>query len=157
MSAYVVDRETIGYLVDMGLEVARRNIAGSEFIWFHNRSRKILILSNATAVGQMLWDENLASVSYRYPDIKEGGEIPGPIGDDYVFFHASRDWAWRPVQIIKAIDCYEYQACEHPEWEGSSAKAYTESLHRQAARLMVGYDRAEWGSPEPRGNLIPLF
>jgi len=54
---------------------------------------------------------------------------------------------------IKALDCYEYQACEHDEWKTSDVKGWCGLLHRRLLMRIPGfesaYESAEWGCPLP--------
>lgn len=61
-----------------------------------------------------------------------------------------------PVEILKAIDCYEYQACEAPNWDASVAKAFCQWLRKQAIYFLPGYEKAEWGidDPEPTAPTV---
>ena len=44
-----------------------------------------------------------------------------------------------PVKILAAINCYEYQACEHPEWKTSEARDFCEALRDRMIRMLPGY------------------
>ena len=133
MSAYMVDREHIKYLVHAALKwgVIREPARAAEW-------------------AQRLWDENKASILYRYPDCKEDeSRMPGTVGETYDF----GDWPQElppyrdAVQVIKACHCYEYQACEHPGWETSLARQFTLDLVDAACAHLPGYDDAAWGAP----------
>ena len=52
-----------------------------------------------------------------------------------------------PIHLIKSIHCYEYQACEHPEWEDSIAYKVCKGLVGHIIRTMPEYDYANWGEP----------
>jgi hypothetical protein len=91
----------------------------------------------------MLWDENVRSVKYRYHAESEDG-VPAPGGpyeydDDPLIFSQVC-----PVQTLKAICCYEYQTCKHPEWRESEAYAYVQSLKSVAIHALPGFENAEW-------------
>jgi hypothetical protein len=149
MSAYIVNRNHIRYLVESALNIAFRDKSKS-FRWYHNEEFKDLTEENATEVGQMLWDENAASVRYRYPGLKRpGAEMPGPMNENYIYYHqmAGVHYKFDVAQILKAADCYEYQSCEHPDWESSSAHAFIQSLVQRTYPKMDGYEAAEWGAP----------
>lgn len=139
MSAYVVDREHIAYLV-------RAAEAWRIHQYFHN--------GNLSDIGQMLWDENTRSVHYRYPgddlDLPGSGEAP------YLFCMSSRDhWpAYKPVQVLKAIACLRYQSCEHPEFYQSEAERFLSHLQSAATNRLPGYDEAEWGAPERMASTV---
>ena len=85
MSAYIVERNHIRFLVASALYVAGRHHHGDSFRWWHEGHHE-LRLDNATEVGQMLWDECRASVSYRYPS-DDRDDLPGPVNADLVYFH----------------------------------------------------------------------
>ena len=144
MSAYIVGRNHIRFLVEAALHLER----GATFRWWDTESHE-LTGSNGTEVGQMLWVENRASVSYRYPH-DDWKELPGPVNEDHVYFHEGAPFKFSPTpaQILKAADCYSYQTCEHPEWEQSSAHAFIEALIKRAYTLTPGYEEAPWGAPQ---------
>jgi hypothetical protein len=156
MSAYVVDRKHIWFLVDSATHpaIAKGWCGPLSWVWSIDREsgtyeRASLAAADyrrASEVGQMLWSENVASVRHRYPDCGDG-ELPGPIGCNYVYGDHER-LPYRacpePVAVLKACDGYEYQACEHPGWEGSEAHAYIEALRTRAIRALPGYEEAAW-------------
>ena len=155
MSAYIVDRETIQYLMQSGLEAGFRHNKGRRMRWYHDRESYWLDDRNATEVGQMLWEENIKSVAYRYRDTAHLG-LPGPADETtYIYFHedATVGYRWSPAQILKAADCYEHQSCEHPGWESSSAKAFIDVLRKLAWTRVPGYEEAEWGHPQVPGGV----
>ena len=150
MSAYIVDRETIQYLVESGLEAGYQHHRGRGMRWHHDGESHELEDLNATDVGQMLWDENIKSVAYRDQDSAHQG-LPSPADETaFVYFHErpTAAYRWDPAQILKATDCYEYQSCEHPGWEASSANAFIDVLRHLAWTKLPGYNEAEWGHPK---------
>ena len=56
--------------------------------------------------------------------------------------------------IYKALQCYEYQSCEHPTWQKSEAFRMYEAASAFFAREAIhsgmreAYDRAPWGFSE---------
>jgi hypothetical protein len=159
MSAYIVNRETIAALV----EAAARGGAHQHSMgltWIYNRSPggnynrgrlECMDYAEAKRVGQMLWDENVRSVKYRYKDSRREVQenLPGPIDCTYQYGDPKSLTATRhdPVVILKLIDCYSYQACEHPEWEASEAFAFVNALRHKMIGCLQGYDDAPWGLP----------
>ena len=151
MSAYVVDREHIIYLVRaaQALSITRYGMS-----WYHDGQHHELKggdLTEEIRVANMLWQENITSVRYRYPD-DTFDTMPGPIGETYVMDERDLTFFWdafNPIQVIKSCNCYEYQACEHPGWETSEAHCFIDSLKEHAMRSLPGYDDAEWGAPPP--------
>jgi hypothetical protein len=50
------------------------------------------------------------------------------------------------VELLKAIDCYEYQASEYSKYEGSGTQSIVSSLRKSAIAALPGYDAADtWG------------
>lgn len=165
MSAYVVTEAHIHALVQAGLE-ANRRYRSSSFRWTTpNPAAQFgfdvheLRIDNADEVGQMLWRENVASVRYRYPD--DGPEeLPGPNGfnaeaDPYIYRYRPLCEPLTPVETLKAIDCYEYQTCEHPDWRDPAnvAAAFCRALQDAAIGALPGYDEAPWEIAPDRPTL----
>ncbi len=154
MSAFVVSKAHIDYMV-RAATVLRYNHCPLTWIWgiereTGNYERATLPRgddSRELEVGQMLWDENVASVSFRYPDDDGAGDVysmaPPMMGLDP-----------EPVQVLKAIQCYEYQSCEHGGWEASEAKAFCDSLRSRTISGLPGYDDAAWGIAETRTHSV---
>lgn len=152
MSAYMVDREVINYIVSAAIA---HSDSAYGFTWYHDGQLHKLTRCDrdrASEVGQMLWDANLKSIHARYPDtVANPDNIPGVIGETYIYAH-SRDWGagtvhFESVQTIKSVRCLMYQSCEYEGWEGSEAKAFLDALIVAAYSWLPGYDKAEWGAP----------
>lgn len=119
--------------------------------------------ANGTDAGDMMGAlalECFKSVSYRYP--AEDGQpldLPGPIAfkDRPVECPHTLSAYQRltPVQVIKAIHGYIYQACEHPEWEQSEARRLVQQIESCALRVLPGYEEAEWEITEPAPSYRP--
>lgn len=161
MSAYIVNRKHVLYIV--GAAMSRAILPGCHgpFSWVWNRNREAGTYEyerlacndyeKAVEVANMLWQENIKSVSHRYPG-ETTATLPGPVGENHTITIEDichNHWpVFDPVQVIKAIHCYEYQTCEHPEWEQSQAFAFCKHLERAAIDVLPGYEDAEWGAPE---------
>lgn len=147
MSAFTVHPEHIRTLVWAGLQYTR---PGSPMTWpvtdFDNatspetvqssfgRHYRQLTRDTAEVVGQILLDENVRSVNYRYSE-----------DERFVYDHATpASTRWTPVEILSAIDCYEYQACETPEWSTSEAHAICVALRHILVRTLPGYENGPW-------------
>ncbi|HEY1801915.1 MAG TPA: hypothetical protein VGG46_13375 [Terriglobales bacterium] len=150
MSAYIVDRDHILYLVGAAANPSIE--PHGIFRWFHNDKWQELPAHDfhrAAEVANLLWRENIASVSARYPN-ESSATLPGPCRENFVIEPDNfpiRFTLYRPVQVIKACDCYEYQSCEHKTWQTSEAHAFVSALRRTAWHALPGYDQAEWGAP----------
>jgi hypothetical protein len=169
MSAYVVSKEHIDALICAGL--APNRCAGDKLSWRYDDEWRKLDLNNADAVGAMLWAENVASVDYRYsPPGREAiyGEgwtdaepLPGtyqlemiapgvepietPEWSSEYRYPLMRVKLRTPVEVLKLISCFEYQSCEHPDWDESEAYAFCEALRHRMIDMLPGYDAAPWG------------
>jgi hypothetical protein len=152
MSAYMVDRDHIQFLIEAA-KSRRINRCGGQFSWWHDDRRSFLDKGpgtmTLTEAGQMLWDENRKSINARYPDcVGDDENLPGPIGESFVYVHRHNPcWSIDPVQVIKSCHCLRYQSCEHDAWEDSAACAFLDSLIDTATHALVGYDDAAWGAP----------
>jgi len=105
MSAFIVDPEHIHVLL---WATSRTTSPYGPLAWYYdNPTRKgELTPDTRDDVGQMLVDENAASVNYRYDE-----------DDAYIYaYQQPQHTTWTDVEILKALDCYQYQSCEHPAW-----------------------------------------
>ena len=46
--------------------------------------------------------------------------------------------------MLGAINCYEYQACEHPGWKASEARSFCEALTARMIHMLPGYGNGPW-------------
>ena len=153
MSAFVVDREHVVYLLAAAAEFNR---GGTKFSWYWRKQWREFTTTGwdqpprTLEVGTMLWEENIKSVLYRYDDCTRAN-MPGPCGEDFklrkgdLLQHQCPEWSYAidPVQVLSSCTRYEYQACEHPGWKRSQALAFIEALRAKAVRALPGYDAAE--------------
>lgn len=100
---------------------------------------------NAETWGATLLAENRRSVNHRYAE----DEIEAP----YTFTRIRG--ALHPVAILKALDCYEYQSCEHPEWPASEAYDFCQALRSRMIHELPGYHDAAWEINDPAEALQP--
>lgn len=115
MSVYVVEKSDIALIV--------------EFAGQNQRSGRI----GLSELGQLLWDENVKSVNYRY---NESNQAPRYVHQPVAGI--------QPMAVLKKIHCLEYQSCEHPEWEKSHAASILKQLERLVIRQLPGYAEAAW-------------
>jgi hypothetical protein len=98
-----------------------------------------------TELGRALVLENARSVEFRYRKPVAELNFDGA-GDDYTYE--------RPrvvpsiVAMLKAIDCYEYQACEHDAWEESDARHFCSELRVMLTQKLPGWEEAPWSIPD---------
>lgn len=131
MSAYLVRDEHINVLVH-----ALDEYSTDHYVHIQSTVSYDLPLLGKEAkdrVGQILRDENVRSVNERYDD------------DRMVFYqYAAPAHDFSPVEILKAIDCYEYQSCESKTWPTSPAASIIAGLRSLAISRLPGYDDASW-------------
>lgn len=108
---------------------------------------------NPNKLGQILVDECVRSVRYRYPnDDVEKGDLPGPIDPYYLKPYVFEHPRYLPTaaELYKAIDCYGYQSCEHPGWLESYSFRLCERIRnaiaaRVPAAMVMREERAQPG------------
>jgi hypothetical protein len=154
MSAFVVGKEHINKILTAAL-ISRYG----EMSYYYNDSRHKVNDETIDTIGQMLLDENVKSVMYRYSD-SQLTDLPGKTNAEYLipFKYEVELSSLSGIQIIKLIQCLEYQSCEHPEWKTSEAYAFLEALIRRQFERIQGYDDAqwEWVKPIERNNYTRL-
>ncbi len=133
MSAYVVSKTHIDAMVTAGIRLRRPDRPLSWWVASDGK-RNTLDYLTAERVGAMLWAENVASFNHRYSE-EEWEEVY-----QFELLPGTPD----PVAVLKAVQCYEYQSCEHGEWRDSEAKAFCEALTHAAIKALRGYDAAAW-------------
>lgn len=83
-----------------------------------------------------LYKENVRSLNYRYDD-DDFADLNPP--------HAYMRTVFDPAVLAKQVNCYEYQACEHPAWEESKAHEMCQDIKEHLLRNLPGYEDAPWG------------
>lgn len=127
MSAFIVSNTQINALV----RFASTN--GVSFYYGPTKQR-FNVSGNEDAACQLLLDENVRSVNYRYGETTEADRIVYEIDAPCL----------TPVQIIKAAQCLDYQSCETDDWEDTMAKKFLDAIIQQAIVKLPGYDDAPW-------------
>lgn len=88
----------------------------------------------------MLWQENVNSLLARYPGDEPGFMVePDAVPPKYIGVHYG---AVPPVLVLKAVDCLEYQSCEHAGWDGCEAQRLLNAVRGNAIAELPGYDAA---------------
>lgn len=163
MSAYQVSPEHLAYLAAAFDSVHRpgHHIRGRDlslYTSYDSAGTRIEPSDDAgkRALFNALALENALSVGYRY------GECLAPVPEPAHRFR----WPSVPCRtpadvaaIVKAIRCYEYQACEHPGWKDSAPYLWLRRLTNALFFCMPGfadaYEDATWGCPLPTPPVNP--
>ena len=147
MSAWMVSKGHIDALIRISLEGPKD---GNRRQWSRPYfQHQELTYTQADLLGETLTKENLASINYRYPDtVHNPDNTPGPVEHYWLEpyeYRSSQAKHITAVEALKAIACYEYQACEHPQWEQSEARAFCQLLREHIICALPGFDAAPWG------------
>lgn len=149
MSAYVEHPEHIRAIVAAGLQYTSRYLGdgGIDTTWQvapsstyaeHALNRRVLDEANAARVYDVLYRENVRSVTYRY-DTNEGDELPGYIGDAPYVWARPRNLTPDPIKVLGIIQGYRSQTCKAPGWLTSEAYAICAAIeHAMITRITVG-------------------
>lgn len=125
MSAWVVGQDHIDLMVTAAMRLSGWN------------EKYINIPETADILGKGLWKENYNSVNHRYDERKRTPAYHWtPVAE-------VQEEVLRPevlVQIIHAVDCYEYQSCEHPAWSDSTAYWACQAVKAWAEEQLVAMD-----------------
>ena len=148
MSAFIVSTDHIDYLITAACEAG---IGGPGVYWDERGQGGDLERiddANAERIGAALLAANVASVAYRYGAGRD--QLPGPVPNPDPATYRFRAFPGiEPVQVLKALDCYAYQSCERPDWQGSPAARFVEALRARYVGQLPGYDAALWEVTRP--------
>jgi hypothetical protein len=125
MSVWIVSSAHIDVLVLAGVQFGLLDRPGPEVL---------------TELGADLWAENHRSANHRSDLQEQPPPYCAPVAEVLL----------DPVAVVKAVDCYTYQSCEHPKWTDSRAAAYCTRL-RSAAMTGLPIEHTTGGTPYPAG------
>lgn len=139
MSAYVVGKDHIDLMVSMAV---RGTGADHGLRVFHEGEVRHFDLTTADEIGQILHNENVHSVNYRYNEqtepetyVFEGHGIGSNLGGALI------PWG----HVLQAIRCYEYQSCEDTTtWGGSLANEICRALRLKVCGIIADESDAPW-------------
>lgn len=152
MSGFVVAREHVDVLVRLAISgaadaepAARRLDFPARIEDEQGRWRRVAPvddlqhadLIDPTEVGRLLWAENHRSVAHRYSE---------PYDEEIVDGYTYQDPGFAPTcaEAAKALVCIEYQSCEHPGWDESTAAGIIRTLRAAVLASLPGTDAAPW-------------
>lgn len=152
MSAFMVNDDTL----DLLASVASWSRDG---LWVHNSGAilpprgeikypqatrgEYLGYEDMPAIKEELRLENIASLRARYKD------ADSMLGDRAPFKRIDKDQATF-AQVLGALACYEYQACESENWLNSYAYAICASIRRHICNLI---SNGNWEYERPAGMI----
>lgn len=96
-------------------------------------------LDELNALGQMLHNENARSVAYRYrEDAEDASGYEFPLSTERVTVG----------EALNALACYEYQACESPDWQDTEARRFCIALREAICSLLTRDVQRGWDNWE---------
>jgi hypothetical protein len=138
MSAYIVGHDHIDALLTFALCKSY----GRGVVYIANDALIEIIDDNASEIGRILLTENERSVRHRYPN-DAPGDLPGTIGEDAANYTFRQfDQPVSSLAILKACDCFDYQACETDDYKSSVAYAIVDAIRKRAIMRLPGYENS---------------
>ena len=102
-------------------------------------------------LGQMLWRENHRSVNARYGERTRTPSYRLKITEARL----------HPVAVLRAINCYLYQTCEHRSWSTSKARglttALTDAIQARHPELFVTRPSGTFTTPSGEPYMMPAY
>jgi hypothetical protein len=95
----------------------------------------------ASYYADILYQENVRSVMYRYPADKRS-EFKLRLMVSRIQMNAHR--AVTAVELIKLTSCLSYQSCECKDFETTIAHSLLEEIKQAAIYALPGYENAPW-------------
>lgn len=103
-----------------------------------------------TDAGRVLLAANYGSYNVRYPRDAD------PKGDAEIV----AEYRWRrtrmlsPVEMLKAIQYYEHQACDLTDWEQTEAYKMVRRMMDRAITVLPGWEAVPWGFNAERLKVV---
>ena len=130
MSTAIVSAEHINVI----LEAATRDADEEGFEWFAQGKWWTFTRENRDRIGQLMLDANLDAYGRRYLDATE----------IYVYSYSIPKRIYEPIEVLKAIDGYEYQCSVDASWDTHPIHLMMQQLRKRVIAWLDGYDAAEW-------------
>lgn len=155
MSAYLVEDSVVDFILSGWLRLEK---GGYPHAWVKDPSvsgefNKVGGEPDSfDKIGQMMIDENYASLAARYGDPSDSHK--------YEFRRHKVAFSMELVPMIaqlgKAIACLNYQSCEHKGWHESVAYQILEAIKDRALGGLADEFGSDWGAPEHIRNDEPV-
>lgn len=141
MSAYIVDDKVIDYAISAFI-AASKPYSPSVVVPIEGggyKSFDLNVPADRDALGQLIVDENYASVNYRYDEADKPHRYKYR---EHRKVHVQNKGVVA-VQGLKAIANIDYQSCEHPGWHNSQARNALIYMQGGLHNGLPGYRDAE--------------
>jgi hypothetical protein len=160
MSAYVVKKEHIDLLAEAATQVWAQvgalkwySLGPDQLGEIHWTARqeyyRDALHMSKDDIGQLLLDENVKSVAYRYND-SSGDDLPGDEVREYHYEPTGLRGEATPQQILQACQGYDYQSCEHPKYRSSEAFQLLEAIKSRQIHLLTAGVEGFWDFDKKR-------
>lgn len=133
MSAHMVSEEQINVMIWAAIRYG-------DFNSFHFPAtygvRQISDQDSRNRLGQELLNTNAQALEDLYGDDTSAPKYT---------YHMPRHHTWEPIEIIKIVHNYEYQACDNHGWHDSDARSFCQALVKRLLHHVPGFEQAHWG------------
>jgi hypothetical protein len=138
MSAFIVADCHIDGLITFAID--------AKVSYWNGTTRISITTQNATEVGQILLDQNVRSVGYRYNDRIDAAEKNASASYAFSrFFGLPVAPLQKAITVLKSCPCFDYQACETDDYRTTLAHQIIDAIRGAAICALPGYDNAPWG------------
>jgi hypothetical protein len=153
MSAFLLSHYHINVLVSYA---ALRDIRLPDFNanrpeWW-KRPFRLRTAQDGQDLGLYLIAANVLAMQARYPKAHEASLDEHMKAYKHTLILSVTGPQFKPVDIIKATYCYDYQVCEMPGYDISVSAAIMRCIRDDATRALPGYSGAPWELTGPPGG-----
>lgn len=138
MSCYIIDKKDMKKIVLAFRKFAADQHTSLVRIPGEVDHSDITEIETMSRVGQILVNQNYRSYNYRYHE-KTEPEVFEITGQDLMYVPRLT-----PVETLKALASYDYQACETPDYEDTAACKLANLIRYYAINALPGYEEAKW-------------
>ncbi len=135
MSAFICNQYHINVMLSGLPERTQKHI------FLNEKTYEFSKVEDMQELGQILVNENYRSVNHRYNE-ENTPEI-------FVFQRNLKRY-FKPVEVLKAVHCYQYQSCETDDWENSIAADLCDAITSRVSSRLPGYEDAAWEIQVPQ-------
>lgn len=144
MSAFMVSEEHINVITHAAQQATSRNLSSRIEVRPHGGTITVFNLNHdPDKFAQALADANVDSLRARY------GEKSTELGTYYAHtYRTPVHTTWSTVEVLKLMDCYDYQACEVPDYPDTVAGKLITQLRDILTSTLPGYQESPWAIGE---------
>ena len=141
MSTAIVSAEHINVI----LEAATRDADEEGFEWFAQGKWWTFTRENRDRIGQLMLDANLDAYGRRYLDEAEV----------YIYSYSIPTRIHEPIEVLKAIDGYEYQCSVDASWDTHLIHLMMQQLRERVIAWLDGGGTPPGTLSTPGGGVLP--